>query len=449
MLQDAKIIGPLSPVHESLSENFVVEALAQHLPPTLIRRVLRQTGCDSQRRRSLPAELVVWLVILLGLFRRQSYVNLLEKIADSRWTAQHWEKPPTSSAVTQARDRLGLAPLQQLFTLTARQWAGECPHRRILNRRVLILDGTTAPTSDSPANAQVFERPPASRGRAAYPQLRAVLLVEAGSRLILDEEHGPYATSELALARRMRARIPPDSLLVMDRYFLAYDFLWDLQAEDRHWVLRLRDNIQVEVLDTYAPGDQLVRVHLPRYYRRSRPDLPRHWTLRMITYQPLPKGEVIRLLTTVLDLTVKRQELVELYGVRWGEETLLDEFKTHLCGRATVNHPVVFRSQTPTRVEQEWYGLLVAYNAVRRSIAQAVEKSGGDPLRVSFIGAVERLREAVREMMLLPTVLLPERHRQLLRAIARQTVPLRPGRHNPRAVKVKMSVYPLKSKQAA
>jgi hypothetical protein len=66
---------------------------------------------------------------------------------------------------------------------------------------------------------------------------------------------------------------------------------------------------------------------------------------------------------------------------------------------------------------------------------------------VSFTAAVERVREATYEMMRLPTARLPQRYEQMLAAIARVVVPKRPGRSFPRAVKIKMSCYPLKRRR--
>ena len=68
-----------------------------------------------------------------------------------------------------------------------------------------------------------------------------------------------------------------------------------------------------------------------------------------------------------------------------------------------------------------------------------------DPLRLGFTSAAERLREAVWHMMRIDARRLPDRHRQMLAAIARATVPKRPERRNPREVKIKMSKYRLKS----
>ena len=66
---------------------------------------------------------------------------------------------------------------------------------------------------------------------------------------------------------------------------------------------------------------------------------------------------------------------------------------------------------------------------------------------MSFTSATERVREATYDMMRLPTRRLPARYEQMLIAIARVVVPKRPGRSFPRAVKIKMSCYPLKRRR--
>lgn len=196
--------------------------------------------------------------------------------------------------------------------------------------------------------------------------------------------------------------------------------------------------------------------------------------MRQITCRPEGGEEDIRLFTTLLDPgEISKDELARLYHDRWEEETIMDEIKTHLCDCATVNRAVTFRSKTPDRVEQELYGMLIAYDAVRKTMAEAartvqdpsacgelpsagsgpelVEGSRGEvsPRRLSFTASLERIREAVRDMMQLPTSRLPARYARMLKAIARARVPERPGRHYPRAVKIKMSSYPLKRRNHA
>lgn len=92
-----------------LERGFVVEALAKVIQPEWIDEALLETDRTSKRRRRLPAGFVLWFVVLLGLHRRTSYANLLEKLHGSWWTQENWkpEECPCSSAVTKARDRLG------------------------------------------------------------------------------------------------------------------------------------------------------------------------------------------------------------------------------------------------------------------------------------------------------------------------------------------------------
>ena len=73
----ARIVADL----DSASADFSVEALAEVVKPEWIEDALRQSGRESLRERLLPAPLVLWTVILLALFRRHSYVNLLHMLA--------------------------------------------------------------------------------------------------------------------------------------------------------------------------------------------------------------------------------------------------------------------------------------------------------------------------------------------------------------------------------
>lgn len=448
-----KSIGQNGATLEAERTDFAVEALGKELRAEWIEEALQATGRDSIRHRLLPARFVILFVVVLGLYRRVSYANLLEKMVGSFWTAANWpqECPPTTSALTKARDRLGVEPVKYLWQRSAREWVNSTPGLIFHGRRVYAIDGSTCKTADSPINRKHFGKPGASRGRAAYPQMRVALLVDIGQRLIRGERHGAYSASEIQMARELLPQIEPGSLVLMDRYFVDYEFLWDLRARGADFLVRIPKKIKPRLLKRLGPGDALVEVQVPRYYRTLRPDMPRSWTLRMISYLPAGGKETIRLFTTLVEETdIGKEEFAALYHERWEEETVIDELKTHLCGCQTVNQAVMFRSRAPARVEQEWYGLLLAFNAVRKTMSAAAQTAQVCPCRLSFTAAVERLREASYEMMRLPACRLMARYQRLLLQIARAVVPERPGRKNPRAVKIKMSKFPLKrSKRAA
>ena len=104
---------------------------------------------------------------------------------------------PTKPAISQARTRLGAAPLEALY----RKW--RCPVAQAgtpgawyRGWRVMSLDGTTLDVGDTVANARAFGRPVSSRGvntTGAFPQLRLMGLLENGTHAICGAQLGPLS----------------------------------------------------------------------------------------------------------------------------------------------------------------------------------------------------------------------------------------------------------------
>ena len=65
-----------------------------------------------------------------------------------------------------------------------------------------------------------------------------------------------------------------------------------------------------------------------------------------------------------------------LYHARWEIELANDEIKTHLL---TKDRPTHLRSRTPKGVIQEFYGVVIAYNAIRCLVHQAALRVDIDP----------------------------------------------------------------------
>src|SRR4029078_5093557 len=145
-----------------------VRGLSQLVPERRLIAILSRCGGASQRRRKLPAESGVWLVIAVPLFAADSIPKVWRRLHPSRD-----EPEPDDSAFTQARRRLGVAPLRQLFLETARPMA---THQTIgafyRGWRLMGLDGTTLDLPDTPDNARTFRRPTTGRARGVVPQGR-------------------------------------------------------------------------------------------------------------------------------------------------------------------------------------------------------------------------------------------------------------------------------------
>jgi len=147
-----------------------------------------------------------------------------------------------------------------------------------------------------------------------------------------------------------------------------------------------------------------------------------------------------RLVTTLLDArTCPALELIDLYHQRWEIELVNDEVKTHLLARM-----VSLRSQRPWGIIQEFYGILLAYNAVRHLMHEAAVAEGIDPRRLSFLDSVRIIRDTVHDMRNARTEALPALYQAMLVLIGQCRLPPRDNRINPRVVKKKLSTYPKK-----
>lgn len=434
---------------EGWIESFTVEVFASVVNPKWIPEALEASGRQTQRERKLPASFTVWLVMAMAFYRNLSIKNILDRMGNVLGVGSLWDggEAPTSTSATEARDRVGFGPLR-LLVEKLRAWILETYRETMSWKGMLLvaLDGTTFKVPDSAQNRRRFGLPGSSRGRAAFPQMRALFLISAKLRFILGALFAPYGRGEITLALRLLADIPKGALVLLDRNFNAWQFLLGLRDGGRHFLIRAKDGMTGRVLGVLGPGDRLVEMKIPRALRRRCPSLPRTVVVREISARI--KGTPFRFFTSLLaPSTYRAVELVMLYAERWQEEIALDEIKTHQCGATTVNRPVIFRSKTSRRVLQEAYGLVLAYNLVRSLMTEAALEHQVPPLRISFIDSLERIRSAALLMAAAPTLRLPTIFADLIQSISLCLVPQR-HRENPRAVCVKMSKYPLKKKRA-
>jgi len=146
-------------------------------------------------------------------------------------------------------------------------------------------------------------------------------------------------------------------------------------------------------------------------------------------------GERHRLLTTLLDWKKDpAKTLIVLYHRRWEEELSIDEVKTHQRQRP------VLRSETPTGVIQEIYGLLLGHFVVRKLMFEAAAQKKLSPLRLSFVGTLKILRCRLPECPKSQRA-LRQWYENLVAEVGEEIIEDRRDRVNPRVVKRKMSKW--------
>jgi Insertion element 4 transposase N-terminal/Transposase DDE domain len=409
--------------------------LCELIDPNWIAQALAATGKASIRKRKLPAEQLVWLVIGLALFRNQPIWHVVRQM-DLCLDQDQWVAP---SAAVQGRQRLGSEPLQELFGQITRAWGHQAPSPLFLGLRMLAVDGVVWAAPDTLENRQTLGDCANQHGAGAWPQIRAVCLMDTHSHELLDARMGGMDQGELTLAAALQA--PDHSLTVFDRaYFSAAHLLaWQAQGHQRHWLMRAKDNLRYEVLSTNACGDQLISMPISPRARRLHPHLPATWQARLIEVELA--GKTRRFITSLTDAKrYSAKELAGRYCQRWEIELGFREIKQSLQG----GEPVL-RSKQPDLVRQELWGVLIAYTLIRRLMRQMAQTIKVEPLRMGFHVTAIAIMEVLRFAPLESAGTFPRRLASLFEQAHLFVIPpRRSDRSFPRAVKRRLAKYPVK-----
>ena len=390
------------PAGSRITDYISLGVIAKYFPAEKVHSILKQTERASARQRDLPAHVVVYYVIALALYTRSSYREVLRCLLEG----VQWLMDPSirvkvagKSGISQARRRLGSAPMKVLYDSVVR------PVARLETRgawyrqwRVVSLDGSTLDVADTGENDNEFGRPGASRGASAYPKIRFVGLLENGTHVLFAARMADYATDELKLAEQVVPALRQGMLCLADRFYPSYKLWQQASSTAAELLWRTRQNARLDVERRFRDGSYLSRIYSSTSDRRNR---RKGIVVRVIDYQlqgVTDAEPMYRLITTILDpKQAAARELAALYHERWEIETALDELKTHLRGAQ-----IVLRSKTPELVRQEFYGLLMAHFAIRGLMHEAALHADEDPDRISFVHSARVVQRKMARFVTIP-----------------------------------------------
>jgi hypothetical protein len=370
-----------------------------------LAQALTVAGHVDRRSRALPGPTVLALVLALALHSGEGYGSVLTNtMPHLRGGTLPPGEVPTGSALSQARSRLGPAPVKELFQQHAAARAAAAGPGSMFEGMVMTgFDGTCVELARDQRLMEQFGTPTG----AFRPQARIVTLVALGERRIQAAAIGAYTTSEQELVDQLTDSLGPGMLNLADRNFFSMRRFLAFSATGAELVWRVKNgakSLPARITARLPDGSYLVRLResagmlTTRRQERGQRHAPRlpdttarmiEFDVRVASHRGAARTSRVRLLTTLLDpQAFPAHALAQLYAQRWQVEITYLRLKSTLRGDRTV-----LRGHSPGLVEQEIWALMTVYNILSGLAADAAALEGIDPDEISFV-AVLRLTRA-------------------------------------------------------
>jgi putative transposase len=356
------------------------------------------------------------------------------------------------SAYIQARQRLPKDRLEKALHATARTADARAGDRgQLRGRAVKVIDGSSVQLADTEQNQKVYPQTSAQKPGCGFPLMKFAVLFSLCSGAVLEVVTGNLQGHDLRFLRQLWEQLKAGDILLGDRAYGEFTTLAALPQQQVDVVARLHGARKVDFrkaqrlgkndgLFVWAKGYQQSQILTPEEWER----LPSEITVRLVRFTATIRGfrgRRITLVTTLLDSEdYPAEELIALYARRWGLELCLRGLKTVMG----MEH---LRCKTPNMAEKELLAYLVAHNLIRCVMAEAARHFNLDLERVSFKGSMDGLRQysdAIARAR--SNKMRRQLWEDLLLNLAKDLVPNRPNRTEPRAVKRRPKPYPLLNK---
>lgn len=413
---------------------------------------------ENSRRRLFSLEVIFWSFLdqvqtPAGSCREA----VLKVMAFMRRKLSRKEKvsmSPDTSAYCQARARLPLRVLDEIHQHLADRLQTRIPLNGLWHgRRVRVVDGTCLSMPDTEANQKCWPQSRSQKPGCGFPLMNLVGVFCLHSGALLRTAHGDRQTHETKLFKQLWDTLNPGELIAADRGFCSYGAIAGLAARGVDSLMRLPEMKTRVAIASQLPKspncDVIVNWKRPSLCPKTMSQeefdlLPESIPVRVVRYtiaKPGFRSRSVTIVTTLLDPSISASELADLYLRRWGVELHFREIKILL-------NMDILRCKSPHMIERELRMHFIAYNLTRCLMQKAAITHDVDLQRVSFKGTLDALRQfanaaaGIEDKPRTLSALVDE----MLLAIARDLVPHRPERAEPRVRKRRPKNYRLLTK---
>lgn len=410
---------------------------------------------DNSRQRIFSLEVVFWSFLDQVQTPNGSCREAVRKVmADTRRKFPREKATPMSpntAAYCTARAKIPTDTLDQINEHLVERLHRHIPQADLWHgRHVKLVDGTGVSMPDTPANQASWPQSKSQKPGCGFPSLNLVGIFCMLSGALVKAAHGDRHTHETKLFQSLWGALDRGDVLVADRGFFSFSAFAGLLAKGVDALVRLPEKKLRVAIGSQLPKGKSFDVIIT-WKRPAQPSpaqspeefafLPVSLPVRVVRYTISRRGfrtRSVTLATTLLDAAIPASDLAELYFRRWDIELHFREIKIHL-------NMDVLRCHSPHMIERELRMHYIAYNLIRCVMQKAALTHDVDIKRISFKGCLDTVRQfanaacGAEDKPRTIAALIEE----MLLAIARDPIPSRPGRSEPRARKRRPKNYRL------
>jgi putative transposase len=399
-------------------------------------------GEDEDDIYTPPLTLWGWLAQVMQADKARSCVAAVARI--TALCVALGRKPPSPDTGTycRARAKLPESVLQRLVYSVGDGLESRVPADWLwLGRHVKLGDGSTLLTADTDANQAEWPQARTQKPGLGFPILRMVVLLSLATAALCGLAIGPYKgkeTGEPALLRELLDRFQRGDVFLGDCAYCSYFMLALLLGRGVDVVTRQHQCRQTDFRSGQRLGND---DHLVAWERPARPTWmdeetyatsPQTLTVRELRVRVNVPGFRVRELLVVTTLTdaerYPQAEIARLFRLRWHVELDLRNIKTSL-------RLDDLRGKKPETVRREIWVHWLAYNLIRKVMAQAALSREKLPRELSFASALAGVAGAWALATVADASMLSRHAQTQHRGIASSRVGHRPNRVEPRAIK--------------
>jgi len=346
----------------------------------------------------------------------------------------------TKQAFSEARQKISPTAFIKMSDEIIKWFYRDTDFKRYKGYRLLSIDGTILEIADTEKLRNEFGYIETKTTKTA--RARAEGLYDVENDMILTSVIGKYKASERAQAEELINKLEnlnfSNDLILFDRGYPSREFILFIESKKIHYLMRVSTAF-LNVVVTVENEDQIVETKYKGKVIK----------MRVLKFQ-LDSGVTEILITNVFDESFSVADFKVLYFKRWGIEVKYNELKNRL----QVEN---FSGETPIAIEQDFYATMYLSNMVSLAKMDAnaiiMEENKNKNLKYEYKVNTNILIGKLKNSLV--SMLLEERPRKrskildkIMKEIAHNIIPIRPGRHFLRRMTLRANKNPLNKKRS-